>query len=251
MRNLIASVLICCGLFSTSAIQAQNVAIIQGDFFYTPNLRTALEGHGLIVSEITGPYTAAMLAPFQAVYHYGNSNFDDAELVAYVTGGGRLVETPWFWLNFTPPASLQVFSNGGGADFSSSYPGVSVLNGADPLLTGVSFPPGTGGFNIGRTTGNTFEAGVNQIANWGDGTAMIGTRTLGTGLVIGINMHVITSDTAFDVIDQPWAGRLLANAAGAAVPEPTTWARMGVSGALISGGYYIRKRRAERKLARR
>ena len=141
-----------------------------------------------------------------------------------------------------------MFSNGGTPDFSILYPGVSVLNPADPILNGVVFPAGTGGFNIGRIAGGTFDGASSQIANWADGVPMIGTRTLGSGLVIGINLQVITSDTAFDVIDQPWAGLLLANAAGiVAVPEPTTWALIGLC-SLGSGAYVWNKRRKNNKM---
>ncbi len=163
-------------------------------------------------------------------------------LQTYVTGGGRLVEIPWFWSNNSPPTALQVFSNGGGLAFSQSYPGVTVLAPGDALLNGVVIPGGTDGFNIGRTTGNTFVAGVTPIANWLDGTAFIGTKTLGAGDIVGINMHVITSDTAFQVIDQPWATQLFVNAVMPnAIPEPGTLAIMGLG---LVGLGVMRRRRA-------
>lgn len=157
--------------------------------------------------------------PFNAVIQYGNDFLDQTALATYATGGGRVIETPWFWSNNSPIASLDIFSHGGGESYSEAYPGVSVLAPGDPLLTGVSFPPGTGGFNVGRTTGNTFSAGVTQIANWLDGTAFIGRKSLGAGMVIGIDLHVITSDSSYQVINQPWATQLFVNAVGG-VPEP-------------------------------
>ena len=147
---------------------------------------------------------------------------DQGELATYVAGGGVVIETPWFWHNNSPIPSLDIFSHGGCCSYVESYPGVTVLNASDPLLNGVTFPPGTGGFDIGRTTGNTFTAGVTQVANWLDGTAFIGHKQLGAGTVIGINMHVITSDTAYGVINQPWATQLFVNAVGSVVPEPST-----------------------------
>jgi hypothetical protein len=209
-------------LLASSTAQAGSVAILTGSF-YTSNLTNDLTAAGESVTEMS-TYTAGSLAPFNAVIVYGNMNLlDQGALDAYVTGGGTLIETPWFWENYTPTATEDIFSHGGGADFSILYPGVNVLAPGDPLLTGVTFP-GAGGFNIGRTSGNTFLGGVTQVANWADGTAMIGYKTAGAGLVIGINMHVITSDTAFAVIDQPWATNLFVNAAGgtAATPEPST-----------------------------
>src|SRR4051812_7964656 len=206
------------------SLGAVNVAIVQGNF-YTPNLKNDLVAAGVNVTEITS-YTAASLTAFNAVIQYGNDFIDTTALTTYVTGGGTLVETPWFWNNNTPPPALQVVTNGGGIVFSQSYPGVTVLDPSNPLLNGVAIPAGTGGFNIGRTTSNTFIAGTTAIAKWNDGTAFIGTKSLGLGKVVAINMHVITSDTAFEVIDQPWATQLFVNAVGAnqagAVPEPST-----------------------------
>ncbi|HLX78016.1 MAG TPA: hypothetical protein VKR27_03965, partial [Acidimicrobiales bacterium] len=96
---------------------AANIAIVEGSF-YTPDLRNRLVGAGESVTEITS-YTAASLASFDAVIHYGNSFVDFAALETYVTNGGILVETPWFWHNFTPTPALQVVSNGGSStDFN-------------------------------------------------------------------------------------------------------------------------------------
>ncbi len=213
---------------------AASIAIVQGSF-YTSNLRNSLIAAGQSVTEISS-YTAASLASFDAVIQYGNSFVDFAELETYVSNGGRLIETPWLWLNFSPPTNLQVFTNGGVPSFSEPYPGVSVLDPSNYLLNGVTFPAGPGGFDIGRTTGNAFAAGATGIVNWADGTAMFGTRSLGLGEIVGLNMHLITSDTPFMVIDQPWATQLVVNAAtGAAVgasdvapvPEPTSMVLLG------------------------
>ena len=110
---------------------------------------------------------------------------DMGALQTYVSSGGRWVETPWFWLNNSPPSPLQVFSNGGGVVYSQSYPGVNVPAPGDPLLNGVAIPGAAGGFNIGRTAGNIFATGVTPIANWSDGTAFIGKTNLGAGDIIG------------------------------------------------------------------
>jgi hypothetical protein len=215
------------------------VAIVEGSF-YTPDLFDNLTAQGVNVVEITS-YTAASLAAFDAVIHYGNSFTDTAALETYANAGGTVVLTPWAGLNFSIPASMQVFGNGGSTAYSQSYPGVTVLSPGDPLLDGVSFPPGSGGFNIGRITGIDFVAGATQIADWADGVGMVGRRTIGAGEVIGINMHVITSDTAFDVIDQPWATQLFVNAvSGTEVPEPISLALL-VPGAL--GALVLRMRR--------
>jgi len=233
------------GVGASAVANAGSIGIITGSF-YTANLKNDLTAAGQSVTEISAPYTAGSLAGFNAVIVYGNMFANDqSALDAYVNAGGTLIETPWFWSNYSPTAAEDIFSHGGGSDYTVSYPGVTVLAAGDPLLAGVSFPAGAGGFNIGRTSGNTFLAGVTQVANWADGTAMIGSKSQGAGRVVGINLHVITSDTAFDVIDQPWATQLFVNAANggaAAVPEPSTVLFTATGVLALLGGVRLRKR---------
>jgi hypothetical protein len=140
------------------------------------------------------------------------------------------VLTPWAGLNFALPANLQVFGNGGSPVYTTSYPGVSLLDPVNSLLDGVTFPAGSGGFNVGYTSGIGFAAGATQIA----------------GEVIGINMHVITSDTAYQVIDQAWATQLFVNASNGpavgAVPEPSTYGMIGA--AALVGVVLMRRKKA-------
>jgi hypothetical protein len=180
------------------------------------------------------------LSGFNAVIQYGNDFVDQAALTTFVSGGGTLVLTPWAGLNFSVDPQLRVFTNGGSADFNISSPGMTVLN-SSALLAGVSFPA-AGATNIGRIAGIGFDPGAFQIANWSDGTALLGERDVGLGHVVGINLHVITSDTAYYVIDQPWAATLLVNAVNVgAVPEPSTWAMMILGFAGIGFIAYRRK----------
>lgn len=196
------------------------IAIVTGNF-YTPDLRNQLQARGLTVVEINN-YTAASLAPYDAVVHYGNTFVDFNALQAYASGGGTLVLQPWFWINYNPPAPLQIFTGSSNPTFSMAFPGVTVHAPGDSILAGVTFPA-VGAVQIGRESGRTFGAGVTQVASYSDGTAMIGRRSLGLGEVIGINMHAITSDTAYQVINQSWASQLFANAvAPQQVPEPAT-----------------------------
>jgi hypothetical protein len=205
---------------SPAALAAPNVAIVQGSF-YTSDLYGVLTGAGVNVTEITD-YTAASLAPFTHVIHYGNSFTDMGALTNYVNAGGTLIEQPWFWSNNSPPVELSIFNTIDADIYMTPYPGINAILPAHPLLDGVSFPPAPSGFDVGYDNQATFAGGVTGIANWtdGSGTAMLGEKSQGAGRVIGINMHVITSDTAYQVIHQPFATRLLLNAVG--VPEPSS-----------------------------
>jgi hypothetical protein len=221
-------------LLAASGVQAANVAIVTGGF-YTPDLKNQLIAKGHTVSEIAN-YTAASLAGFDAVIKYGNTFVDQTALTTYVNGGGRVVLTPWSGLNFPVESQLQIFSNGGSPIFSQANPGINVIAPADPLLAGVSFPA-AGAPNIGRIDNIGFAAGVTQVAAWADGDGMLGYKTLGAGSIVGLNMHVITSDTAYQVVNTAWGSQLMSNLVGGAVPEPATWAMMiagfGLAGAAM------------------
>ena len=242
IKSLVASAALAVVLAAVSApALAGNVAIVQGDY-YTPNLYNSLVAAGETVTEINS-YSAASLAGFDAVIHYGNSFTDTTALDTYVNAGGRLILTPWSGLNFSLPADLQVFDNGGNPIFSTSNPGMTVLAAGDPLLAGVTLP-GAGTVNVGYISTIGFFAGATQVANYNDGTAFLGHKNVGAGEVFGINLHLITSDTAYQVADTPWATRIVVNAiggTGAAVPEPASWALM-ISGFGLAGAALRRRR---------
>jgi len=214
-------------IVSAAASFGGSVAIVEGDF-WTDNLADNLSENGQTVTLISN-YTAASLSAYDAVIHYGNSFDDHAALEEYVNEGGVLVETPWYQYNQNPPANLQMWS-ASSANHYTPYPGVTTLQPGHPLLAGVAFPV-SGSFDVGREEGTAWASGVDQIANWADGEVMIGMKTLGAGSIIGINMQVITSDTAYEVIDQAWATQLFVNAV--TVPEPCTVALLSLGGLLL------------------
>lgn len=217
MRFALGLTAIAASLLST-VVFAANVAIVQGSF-YTSNLRNRLVNAGHTVSEIT-TYTAASLAPYSLVIHYGNSFTDTTALETYVQNGGHLLLTPWAGTNFDVPATIRSITNNTTDcdDYSISSPGITILAPADPLLAGSSPPTAPGATNIGRACAVTFEPGATQVLNWTDGVAMLGYRSYGSGVAIQLNLHIVTSDTAYQVIDQPWANRIVSTAAGPVLP---------------------------------
>ena len=227
-----------------SSAQAANVAIVQGSF-YTSDLKNALVGAGQTVTEITS-YTAASLAGFNAVIQYGNTFVDQAALTSFANAGGIVVSTPWSGLNFATVPALQVRTNGGSPIYTESSIGMTVLAAGDPLLSGVAFPA-AGSVNVGRISGTTFVAGTTQVANWADGAALAGYKSVGAGKSVDINLQVITSDTAYQVINTPWATKLFVNAVNlnvGAVPESSTWMMMIFGFGLVGSTLRLRERKS-------
>src|SRR4051812_45968604 len=108
-------------LLSASGASAQTVAIVTGGF-YTPDLKNQLVAKGYTVAEISN-YSAASLSGYSAVIQDGNSFVDQTALTSYVTAGGNLVLLPWSGLNYAVQPQLQIFGNGGSADFNIANPG--------------------------------------------------------------------------------------------------------------------------------
>ncbi len=236
-------------LFFAGMASAANVAIVQGSF-YTTNLKTQLQNAGHTVTEIAS-YTAASLAAYNLVIHYGNSFTDTNELQLFVQNGGRLLLTPWAGNNFAVPPAIRSITNNACAEYSISSPGITILSPGDPLLAGSTPPTAPGATNIGRICGVGFEAGATKVLNWTDGIAMLGYRTFGTGIAYQLNMHIVTSDCAYQVIDQAWATQIVVNmiTAAPAAPAPPVFVPIPL-GAVIGaalllagfGGWRLRRR---------
>lgn len=225
--------------FAAVPADAARVAVVQGNY-YTGDLASTLRSKGNTVDEIM-TYDATSLGSYDTVIEYGNTFVNQTALSTFVSAGGTLIWTPWAGLNYNVDTALQVFTNGGSPSFSASNKSVTIVAPTSALLNGVTFPS-AGSTNVGRIDGITFAAGSTQIAQWSDGAAFVGTRALGSGTVVGINLQAITSDTAFGAINQPWASTLFDNAANVngAVPEPATWAMMILGMGAV--GYAMRRR---------
>ncbi|MHC4159871.1 MAG: hypothetical protein ACYSSO_12415, partial [Planctomycetota bacterium] len=143
MKNMVTITVLALVLIAAGQTQGASVAIIQGGF-WTDNLANNLTDNGQTVTLISD-YTAGSLSAYDAVIHYGNTFTDHSALEQYVQDGGVLVETPWYQWNESPPASLQMWS-ALSVDHYQSYPSVTVLDPANGLLSGVSFPAVGSGF---------------------------------------------------------------------------------------------------------
>ena len=104
IKHLMAGAVLAAVAVTALPAAASNVAIVKGGF-YTSYLHDSLVAAGETVTEISS-YSAASLAAYDAVIHYGNSFTDTVALDAYVNGGGRLILTPWSGLNYAVPAEI-------------------------------------------------------------------------------------------------------------------------------------------------
>jgi hypothetical protein len=205
--------------------------------YYTPTLENNLTGQGHTVS-VVGSYTSGSLSAFDVYIQDGNSFFNSAALDSFVFNGGTLIEVPWGQTHNNMSANLEVMSNRTSLSYGQTNPGISVLDASNWLLQGVTLP-GPAQHNIGREIGNSFLAGASQVLNWADGTAMLGYRTYGTGLVVSLNLHLITSDAS--PLNAAWSNQIVYNAingptAVEATPEPASMALLAMGGGLLAFG---------------
>jgi hypothetical protein len=207
-------------LFALANASATVVGI-GGNNFYTDTLRQNLMAQGYTVNVYTS-YTAATLAGLDAYVQDGNNFFNAGLLDSFVFNGGTLIEIPWTFTHNAYTANTKVF--GSRTDLTyGSYSNITTVNPGSWLLNGVTVPAGA---TVGHEIGNTFTAGTNQVLKWSDGTALLGYKNYGQGLVVGFNAHMVTSDS--NPINAAWSNKIIVNAIQGEVPEPASIALLGL-----------------------
>lgn len=207
---------------------------IGGNNWYTDTLRQNLIAQGNTVTVYTS-YDAATLAGLDAYIQDGNNFFDANLLDSFVFNGGTLIEIPWTFTHNGYTAGTKVFSGRTFADHGSNL-FTHTIDANDWLLDGVTVPASLFG---GHEVGNTFQAGVHQVLDYTDGTAMLGYKEYGQGIAIGFNLHLVTSDAS--PVNAAWSNQIVYNAIAGnnSVPEPAPLALI----ALGLAGIALAKRR--------
>lgn len=235
MRTLVNTLATGAMLMVAAVAQAGNVGISAGDY-YSPTLAKTLTARGNSVNAVSW-YNDNVLSTYDVYIQDGSSFADAAALDRFVYNGGTLIQLPWSFSTIAYSADTTVFGRRRKGTMEQLNPGIEVVAADDWLLAGVALPE-AGSQTIGREIGNKFAAGVTPVLKWEDGTALLGYRHYGAGLVVGFDVHLVTVDAS--PLNADWSNAIIGNAVGP-VPEPATWGMLAVGAAVL----LLRRRRPE------
>ncbi len=208
-------------VFVTSAVAQAGTVGIGQSAWYSPALANTLAGQGNTVAAVNW-YDDQVLSGYNVFIQDGNGYFDADALDRFVFGGGTLIALPWSFTQQPYSANTSVFGSRAGLAINEAVPGITTLAATDWLLKGVTLPAPES-HHVSREVGNTFSDMSTQVLAWEDGTALLGYRRYGAGLVVGLNVNLTSADVG--PLDAAWSNRIVANAISA-VPEPATWAML-------------------------
>jgi hypothetical protein len=246
MIRMIQVAVVCMAMLVATAAQVQAAVIGLGSgYWYTNTLQNNLVSQGYTVN-LVDSYDSALLSAYDVYIQDGNSYFDAAALDNFVCNGGTLIQIPWSQTHNTLTSNTVVIGSRTDITFGQLNPAITVLDSGSWLLDGVTLP-GAGAYTIGREIGNLFVAGT-QVLEWADGTALLGYREYGEGLVVSFNLHLITSDS--HPLNAPWSNQIVYNAVegrAPVVPEPASLAAWG--GFVVVGLIGAARRRRQKQSA--
>jgi hypothetical protein len=204
-------------LASTAA--AQNILLVDASG-YVSDVADKLQSLGLTVTDFgSGTPDLATLQKYDAVMAFSDSGFMDATalgnvLADYVDGGGRVVQATFafydggFGLGIDGrwgAEGYSPFTYGPQTQGSNEFMG-TVYNDAHYTLAGVeSFDGGTSSYRnlVGMTPG------AERVADWTDGTPLIGEVTEKNGAVVGLNFYPPSSGIREDFWNAGTDGALI------------------------------------------
>lgn len=234
MRTLFGSFAATAMLIAVAIAHAGNVGISAGDY-YSPTLANTLAAQGNSVNAVSW-YNDNVLSTYDVYIQDGSSFANAAALDRFVYNGGTLIQLPWSFTNVDYTADTTVFGRRRRGTVEQLNPRIDALAPDDWLLAGVTLPEADTQ-TIGREIGNRFAPGVTPVLAWEDGTALLGYRRHGAGLVVGFDIHLVTADASPLAAD--WSNRIIGNAINP-IPEPSTWAMLAAGTAVL----LLRRRRA-------
>jgi len=235
MRTLFGTLAVTGMLMASAIVHAGNVGISAGNY-YSPTLANTLTAQGNSVNAVSW-YNDNVLSTYDVYIQDGSSFADAAALDRFVYNGGTLIQLPWSFTNIAYTADTTVFSRRRRGALEQLNPGIDAIAPDDWLLAGVTLPD-AGTQTIGREIGNRFADGTTPVLAWEDGTALLGYRHYGAGLVVGFDVHLVTADASPLAAD--WSNRIIGNAISP-VPELSMWAMLATGATVL----LLRRRRPE------